>query len=249
MNPVLEQLNTRRSVRNFTGESVKEQDLRLILQAAQQAPTSINGQQVSLVITRNKENIQKIAQIAGGQPQVASADVFIAIVIDYHRTAVATELAGKVQVIHQSAEGIMVGAADAGIMLNALQTAANSLGYGSTAIGGIRNNPQQMIDLLGLPEKTYPIVGITLGVADDSQGVMIKPRVPLDSFAMYERYDQEAVEKGVKQYDQQLRKWWDDQQLNTMRSYADETAAFYQYVYFPEVAKTMQQQGFKFGDE
>ncbi|GAM56434.1 hypothetical protein JCM19231_2580 [Vibrio ishigakensis] len=113
-------------MRNFTGESVKEQDLQLILKAAQQAPTSINAQQVSLVITRNKENIQKIAEIAGGQPQVASADVFITIVIDYHRTAVATELAGKEQVIHRSAEGIVVGAGDAGIMLNALQTAANS---------------------------------------------------------------------------------------------------------------------------
>ncbi|WP_261835694.1 nitroreductase family protein [Vibrio ishigakensis] len=236
-------------MRNFTGESVKEQDLQLILKAAQQAPTSINAQQVSLVITRNKENIQKIAEIAGGQPQVASADVFITIVIDYHRTAVATELAGKEQVIHRSAEGIVVGAGDAGIMLNALQTAANSLGYGSTAIGGIRNNPQQMIDLLGLPEKTYPIVGITLGVADDSQGAQIKPRVPLESFAMYEKYDQATVDKGVEQYDQQLREWWDAQQLNNMRSYAEETAAFYQNVYFPEVAKTMQQQGFQFGDE
>ncbi|GAM56433.1 oxygen-insensitive NADPH nitroreductase [Vibrio ishigakensis] len=106
-----------------------------------------------------------------------------------------------------------------------------------------------MIDLLGLPEKTYPIVGITLGVADDSQGAQIKPRVPLESFAMYEKYDQATVDKGVEQYDQQLREWWDAQQLNNMRSYAEETAAFYQNVYFPEVAKTMQQQGFQFGDE
>lgn len=59
---------------------------------------------------------------------------------------------------------------------------------------------------------------------------------------MYEKYDQAAVDRGVEQYDQQLREWWDAQQLNNMRSYAEETAAFYHNVYFPEVAKTMQQQ-------
>ena len=85
MNPTLEQILNRRSIRNFTGESVKADDLKLILQAAQQAPTSINGQQVSLVVTRDKSKIKQIAEIAGGQPQVATADVFVTVVIDYHR--------------------------------------------------------------------------------------------------------------------------------------------------------------------
>lgn len=249
MNPIIEQIKNRTSVRSFTGESVKEEDLKVIIEAAQQAPTSINAQQVSLIYTRNKDKIKKIAEIAGGQPQVASADVFITIVIDFNRTDIATSLAGKQQVIHSSAEGLVVSVGDAGIILNALQTAANSLGYGSTAIGGIRNDPDAMIELLSLPEKTYPIVGITLGIASTENAAQVKPRVPVESFAMEDRYDIKLVESGVKQYDKELRTWWDSQGLTSMRSYADETAAFYSQIYFPKVGKTLRKQGFGFADE
>ena len=198
---------------------------------------------------QNKEKIKKIAEIAGGQPQVASADVFITIVIDFHRTSIATKLGGQEQVIHSSAEGLVVAAGDAGIMLNALQTAANSLGYGSTAIGGIRNDPEAMVELLSLPEKTFPVVGITLGVPNPENAAHVKPRVPVDSFAMEDSYNAEIVEQGVQQYDRELRDWWDSQGLTSMRSYADETAAFYSKVYFPKVGKTLIRQGFDFKDE
>ncbi len=249
MNNVIQQMLNRTSVRSFTGETVKEADLELIFKAAQQAPTSIGAQQVSLVYTRDKAKIQKIAEIAGGQPQVATADVFITIVIDFNRTQEACALQNKQQLIHAAAEGLLVGAGDAGIMLNALQTAANALGYGSTAIGGIRNNPQAMIELLGLPEKTYPIFGITLGVPDATKVAQVKPRVPLASFAMPETYNAQAVKQGVATYDQTLRQWWDQQGLSNMPGYSAQTAQFYQMVYFPTVAKTLLKQGFNLKDE
>ena len=248
MNNTIEQLLTRTSVRTFTGEGVKDEDLELIFKAAQQAPTSIGAQQISLVYTKDKEKIKQIAQIAGGQPQVATADVFITIVIDFNRTAIACEMAGKEQVIHASAEGLLVGAGDAGIMLNAPQTAANALGYGSTAIGGIRNDPEAMIKLLDLPKKTYPIFGITLGVADTSKGVNIKPRVPLHSFVMKETYNQAMVKQGVESYEETLRVWRDAKGLKDFPGYTQMTSQYYQNIYFPKVAKTLLNQGFDFKD-
>ncbi|TKB48431.1 NADPH-dependent oxidoreductase [Ferrimonas sediminicola] len=249
MNPVVEQMNRRRSVRNFSGKPVDEVHLGRILLAAQQAPTSINGQQISLVVTRNKETIARIAEIAGGQPQVAGAEVFVTVVIDYHRTREALKSVGAEQVIAQSAEGLMVGATDAGIMLNALQTAAESFGYGTTAIGGIRNDPQAMIELLGLPAETFPLVGTTIGVADDASLAQVKPRVPLATFAHMERYDAEAVRRGVAEYDRQLRLWWDEQGLTQMPSYSESTAQYYSRVYFPKVAESLESQGFEFRDD
>ncbi|OKL45076.1 nitroreductase family protein [Pseudovibrio exalbescens] len=243
-NTVLEQMMNRRSVRAFTGEAVKDEHLELILKAGQQAPTSINGQQISLVVTRDKDSIKKIAEIAGGQPQVANADVFITVVIDYVRPGFATFLAGEEIVIEKSAEGLLVGAVDAGIMTNALQTAAESLGYGSTAIGGIRRAPEEMIKLLGLPPRTYPINGLTLGVPDEKKLPAVKPRVPLETFAMHEKYNAKTVADGVKVYDATLREWWDEQGMTEMPSYTVSTAAFYKSVYFPKVATTLRAQGF-----
>lgn len=249
MNQTIGQLLNRRSIRNFTGESVKEEDLKLILQATQQAPTSINGQQVSLVVTRDKAKIKQIAEIAGGQPQVATADVFVTVVIDYNRADAAMKYAGQEMVISKSAEGIVVGSVDAGIAVNALQTAAESFGYGTTVIGGIRANPQAMIDLLELPEKTYPALGSTIGVIDTNVESAVKPRVSLESYAMNEKYDAEKVAAGAIEYDEELRKWWDNIGLTEMPSYTAQTAQFYSTIYFPEVAKTLESQGFKFSDK
>lgn len=248
MNPVIDQMLNRRSIRNFTGEAVKDEHLDLILKATQQAPTSINGQQISLVVTRDKETIQKIAEIAGGQPQVATADVFVTVVIDYHRADAAMKEVDQEMVISRSAEGIVVGSVDAGIAVNALQTAAESLGYGTTVIGGIRNNPAAMIELLGLPENTYPALGSTIGVPDTNVPSAVKPRVALDSFAMDEKYNAEKVAEGVKEYDVALRNWWDSIGLKEMPSYTAQTAQFYSNIYFPQIAKTMKQQGFEFTD-
>ena len=86
MNQVIEQMKNRRSVRGFSGESVKDEDLKEILVAAQQAPSSVNGEQISLVVIRDKDKIAKIAEIAGGQPQVAGADIFILVTIDFYRS-------------------------------------------------------------------------------------------------------------------------------------------------------------------
>lgn len=247
-NPVLEQLTERRSIRAFTGESVKDADLAEIIQATQQAPSSINGQQISLVVVRDKERIARIAELAGGQQQVATADVFVAFVVDYNRTAEAAKLAGTEQVVERSAEGILVGAVDAGIALATFQTAAAALGYGSTPIGGIRRNPTEMIALLELPPRTYPIVGATLGVPDQARMSQVKPRVPVESFAMPERYDAEKVAEGVAAYDEVLRAWWDRQGLTQMGGYAQETAGVYSRIYYPDVAATLRKQGFEFTD-
>jgi len=50
-NIIIEQLQNRKSIREFTGEHVCDDDLEVIFKTAQRAPTSINGQQVSLVYT------------------------------------------------------------------------------------------------------------------------------------------------------------------------------------------------------
>ena len=58
MNEVIKQLQNRRSVREFTGEKIKEEDLQTILATAQRAANSVNGQQTSLIIIKDKEKLE-----------------------------------------------------------------------------------------------------------------------------------------------------------------------------------------------
>lgn len=152
-NPTLTQLQNRKSIRHFTGEAISEADLETIFKTAQRAPTSINGQQISLVYTRDKAKLENIAELCGGQTHIAEADVFVGIVIDFNRTSAIVESVGKNHIIEQSAEGIMVGAVDAGIMLSHLQSAAEALGYGTTAIGAVRKESEAFTKLFNLPQK------------------------------------------------------------------------------------------------
>ena len=249
MNQVINQLSSRKSIRQFTGESVSNEDLELIIKTAQRCPTSINGQQISLVYTRDKEKIKQIAQLCGGQEQVATADVFITIVVDFNRTIFAVEQAGEKHLIDQSAEGVLVGAVDAGIMLNAIQIAAESLGYGTTAIGAVRNEPAAMIELLNLPAKTFPIVGTTIGVSTkEAKEAPLKPRIPLDSFAFEDTYNDKKVKEGVLQYEKDMKDYRIKHNMNYLQSYCEQTAHYYKNIYFRKIAENYTKQGFVFKD-
>ncbi len=249
MNQVIEQLSNRKSIRQFTSDSVTQQDLELIIKTAQRAPTSINGQQISLVYTRDKKKIEKIAKLCGGQQQVATADVFITIVVDFNRTTFAVEQAGETHMIDKSAEGILVGAVDAGIMLNAIQISAESLGYGTTAIGAIRNEPEIMIELLGLPPKTFPIVGTTIGVpTQEAKEAPLKPRVPIESFVFEDKYDDTKVKDGVIKYEKQMKEYRVVHNMDYLQSYCEQTAFYYKNIYFRKIAENYKKQGFEFKD-
>ena len=82
MNELIKQLQNRRSVREFTGEKLKEEDLQTIVETAQRAANSVNGQQTSLIVIRDKEKLAKIAELCGGQQHIAQAEAFIFVLID-----------------------------------------------------------------------------------------------------------------------------------------------------------------------
>lgn len=247
---VIKQMLQRKSVRSFTGERVSDKDLETILQAAQRAPTSINGQQISLIYTRDKAKLAEIAQICGGQAHIAEADVFVAIVIDFNRTALAIQQLGAKQMIEQSAEGIMVGAVDAGIMLSFLQMAAESLGYGTTAIGAVRKHPEKMTALFELPPKTLIAVGTTIGVpSPQAKAEPCKPRVPYESFAMQEIYQPEKVKQGVIAYETCFKDFLSHHQKTDQPSYCEKVTNYYTQIYYNKTAKVMHAQGFEFKDE
>lgn len=249
MNPIIKQLSERKSIRQFTGEFVKDEDLELIIKTAQRCPTSINGQQISLIYTRDKEKIKQIAQLCGGQEQIATADVFITICVDFNRTIFAVEQTGEKHQIDKSAEGVLVGAVDAGIMLNAIQITAESLGYGTTAIGAVRNEPAKMIELLNLPLKTFPIVGTTIGVPTiEAKNAPLKPRIPLKSFAFEDNYDDKKVKDGVLVYEKQMKKFREDNNMNYLQSYCEQTANYYKNIYFRKIEENYTKQGFIFKD-
>ncbi|QEL56216.1 NADPH-dependent oxidoreductase [Chromobacterium paludis] len=244
MNETLQLMHSHRSVRSYQDRPIAPDMLDAVLDAAWKGPTSINGQQVSLVVVQDAERRSRIAEIAGGQPWIAQAPVFVALVVDFHKTRVGVEMAGEQQVIHNSVEAFAVGAVDAGIALGNLITAAHAAGLGAVPIGGIRRDPQAMIELLELPALTFPIAGVALGHIQDNSAQ--KPRLPRDSFVHRERYQADSLPGHIAAYDDTLRQHWQTIGRADGEPWSDSIARFYRQVYFPKVAPAARAQGFGF---
>ncbi len=244
MNETLQLMHQHRSVRSYQDKAVAPEMLDAILDAAWKGPTSINGQQVSLVVVQDAARRKRIAEIAGGQPWIAQAPVFIAVVMDFHKTRVGVEMAGEQQVIHHSVEAFAVGGVDAGIALGNMMTAAHAAGLGVVPIGGIRRDPQAMIELLELPELTFPLAGLVIGhIQHDSQQ---KPRLPRPSFVHRERYQAGELANHIAAYDETLRRHWQEIGRADGEPWSNSIARFYRQVYYPQVAPVARAQGFGF---
>lgn len=243
-NQTIQLLNAHHSDRSFLAKPVGETDLSQIIEAAHRGPTSINAQHISLVVVRDPVHRARIAEIAGGQRWIAQAPLFITVVVDFYKTRLAVELAGKVQLIQASVEGFAAGAVDAGITLDNLMVAAHALGLGIVPIGGIREDPQAMIDLLDLPSLTFPIVGLCLGYVD--RPAQQKPRLPIATYRHDETYKKENLLAGIATYDKELMSYWQAIGRTDGLPWSTNTANAYERVYFRKTAEVARSQGFAF---
>lgn len=179
---IVEAIKQRKSIRQFTKQEVRDEDLEEIIELARRAPSSVNGQQISLIYTKDRDIIEKIAHLSGGQAQISDCSVFVSIIGDFYRDRVYLESVGeKLTDDVQRLKDVI--ATDAGIMAMVLNYAAMEKGYGCTIIGGVKQATEEISEILGLPKDTYIALGLTIGVptAEAKAGTM-KPRIEKKSF-------------------------------------------------------------------
>lgn len=242
MNETINSIKNHRSIRTYLDKEIPNEIINEILKSAQAMPTSINAQQVSVIVVKDSETKRKISELAGGQPWIANSPVFMVFVVDFYKTYLAGEKADNKQVIHESVEGTLVGTFDAGLAMGAAIISAESLGLGIVPIGGIRNSPKEMIEILGLPQFTFPVAGLCIGYPENISKQ--KPRLPFETFAHNEVYKTEGIEEHINNYDDLLGQFLIDANREKEVNWSFNTSNIYKYVYFPKVYPTMKTQGF-----
>jgi FMN reductase [NAD(P)H] len=243
MNQTIEVMKNHRCIRNFLDKKIPDAIIDELVAVAQAAPNSINGQQISLVIVRDKEKKRRIAEIAGGQTWIAQAPLFVLFVADFYKAKLAADKVGRSLVIPESIEATIAVSIDAGICLQNVITAAESLDLGIVPIGGIRNDPAAMIELLNLPEYTFPINGLTIGYPADRSHK--KPRMPMSAFRHDEAYDPAKLPGLIDEYDKLMQPYLKSVGRENEVNWSTNTMNYYSFVYFPKVYPTMKLQGFK----
>ena len=149
------------SVREYTGDSIPEDHIRIILEAARRAPTAWNLMPVLISAVTDRSVKKRLAEAVGGQRHVAEAPLFLVFSADLAKLAEAARIAG----VEPARPGIAVlveAIIAAGIMSGWAGLAAESLGYGITYIA-VYSDPCRVNEILGLGRLVVPLVGITVG--------------------------------------------------------------------------------------
>ena len=202
---VLNLLTNHRSIRKFTDRTLDDDLAESIIGAGFAAATSSNLQGTTVIRVRNPETRAAIAELAGGQSYVETAAAFFVWCADLHRSSVACELGGG-EFHGGMTEHFIIAATDCAIAAQSAVVAAESVGLGICYIGGIRNDPAQMTELLDLPEQVVPLFGLCLGWPD--QDPALKPRLPLSVTLKEETYDESGDVAGIEAYDEQMREYY-----------------------------------------
>lgn len=202
---VVELLQAHRSIRKFTEDPVDDALVTEILRAGLATATSSNLQGTTIVRVRNPETRAAIAEVAGGQTWVETAGAFFIWCADLHRSGVACEMSGG-EFATGMTEHFMIATVDCALAAQTAVVAAESVGLGICYIGGIRNDPQRVADLLELPDQVYPVFGMCLGWPD--QDPQLKPRLPMSVTVKEDTYDESGDRDGIAAYDEEMREYY-----------------------------------------
>lgn len=243
MNQVIETLLEHRSIRSYKNDPIPDSYLDAIYDGIQAAPTSINGQQLSVIVVKDQEKKEKIAELAGGQAWIAQAPVFLLFAADYHRAKLAADKYGQPLVITDSVESIMVSSVDVGLAMGNAIGIAESLGLGIVPIGAVRRDPEAMIELLKLPEYVFPVAGLVVGYPEDRSAK--KPRFPREALVHEETYNTNQLHV-IDAYDSIMSDYMKERTGGKeTRDWSQTTSGIYKSVYYPKVYPTIRKQGFK----
>ncbi|MDR1606573.1 MAG: nitroreductase family protein [Streptococcaceae bacterium] len=185
------------SVRNFTTEKIPADILKQIIEAGRAASTWKNFQSYSIINVSAEATKQKIFDL---QPQksIIGASNFLVFVGDLNRAVIATEQHTD-RFYPEGVENLLIASVDASLAAQNTLLAAESLGYGGVFVGLIRDQASELSDLLDLPDYTFPLFGVALGVPAKRNDV--KPRLPYETVVFDGSYQVQSV-SIISDYDQ-----------------------------------------------
>jgi FMN reductase (NADPH) len=191
MNQVINLLKNHRSIRKFKSDPISNEKVHAIIEAAGWAATSNFIQAYSVIRVENTQTRKQIADLAGPQPWVEKSPLFLVFCADLKRPYSACDHENK-QMVSGYTEQFIIATVDVSLAAQNAMIAAESMGLGGVYIGGIRNNPELVCELLKIPDHVYPVFGMCLGYPDEQSEQ--KPRLPVSVTLKQEYYQEDKAD-------------------------------------------------------
>lgn len=214
LNETLRSQLAHRTIRAYTCDPVGEDVMDSLMEVARHAATASFQQQVTVIRVLDPE-VRAALHASSGQPYVGgSKGELLVFVVDLYRNAFLRERAGVDLEPLERTTLFLQGVEDAVIAAQNVVVAAESLGLGTTYLGSILTDVRSVIAALGLPERTFPLLGLLVG--HRAQEPQYKPRLPREVMSAVDRYPDPAEHmEALAAYDDTVRDYYDLRDANT----------------------------------
>ena len=177
MNPVINTILNRKSIRVYSEQPVTEVEKQAILQAAIRAPTAGNMMLYSIIEVRDQGLKDQLVLTCDNQPFIAKAPLLLLFAADYQRwhdyyllTGVDALCQSRQQAMRRPEEGdLLLACCDTLIAAQTAVLAAELLGIGSCYIGDILEKFETHQALFNLPQYVLPMALICFGYPSEKQ--------------------------------------------------------------------------------
>jgi len=165
-------LRTRRSIRKYKKDSVSDEKIEKVLEAARIAPSADNKQPWSFVVVRSKEKIRELGEATyPGSEFIGNAPVVVVACANPEKCGVRMD-------------GVKYFMVDIGIAFQQLILAAWELGLGTCWVADIQED--KIRKALDLPSQIVPVALTPLGYPDEKPNMT--PRKGLADIVRNERW-------------------------------------------------------------
>ena len=178
-----------RSVRGYKPDPVPAGTLEMLVAAAQSAATSSNMQWTSVVAITDPAKKKVLAEIAGNQKHIEQCPLYLCWVTDMSRNSAIGQAEKTELKVMPWLETFLVASVDVALAAQNAVVAAESIGLSTVYIGAMRNDPERVAKLLGLPPQCFVLFGLCVGYATEQAAGEVKPRMPQPMMLHHERYD------------------------------------------------------------
>ena len=192
----------------------------VLVAAAQSAATSSNLQSWSVIQIDDPERRQAIAAACSNQKQILTAPLFLVFLADLHRIRQFALKHGIEPDGLDTAEMYTVGVVDASLAAERLVCAAEAMGYGICYIGAMRNHPDQVKEILRLPENTFAVFGLCVGRPSENAHADIKPRLGQDQVWFKETY---PTRLDSAEYDARMQAFFAEQGMDSTSPWSEKS--------------------------
>lgn len=185
-NEVISNIINRRSIRKYKTEQIKDEELDLILNAGQHAPSGGNNQTTHLLVFQNKEILKELSTLV--EKEFAEMEIYEGMYKSLKGSVLASRKGGydfsygaPVLIVAANKKGYGNALPDCACVLENMMLAAESLDIGSCWINQLRwldenQTIRTYLEKLGLPEDETVCGGLSMGYKQDKVTEPLKRR-------------------------------------------------------------------------